>query len=521
MTSLIPLVFAVVMALAFNNPRMLAFGLMSPLMMVANFINSRKQGAVRYREQVAEHTELSERIESDAAQAVVQELTRRLFLYPDAAEVGVIATTPTPRLWERRIGDEHHLALRCGTADQPSGVTLEDPEQLEHKRKVVRDVRDAPAVVHLAQTGVLGVAGADGRASALARWFVAQIGVLHSPRDVQVYVLRAPENRSADATTSTPTVSWDFISWLPHARPLFGQDCMSTVGFGAQSLARRIAELQQLIDLRREAAQQQTAGLEPPIVVVMDGAHRLRAMPGVTRILTEGPRYGIYSICTDENDRLLPEECVTVVDIQDSVQLTIRRHKEDPIPQVLPDWVDDDWLDWVGRALSPMEDASPQVSDAAIPDASRLLDVAGLEPPTPDAIAARWLLNPRSTQAVVGESIDGPFQLDISQDGPHALVAGTTGSGKSELLQTLVASLAISNTPEGMTFVLVDYKGGAAFKDCVDLPPHRRNGHRPRHALGGARPRVVGGRAAVPRACVGRRRGQGPRRLHRPRRQTP
>ena len=60
--------------------------------------------------------------------------------------------------------------------------------------------------------------------------------------------------------------------------------------------------------------------------------------------------------------------------------------------------------------------------------------------------------------------------IDLRRDGPHALIAGTTGAGKSELLQTIVASLAVANRPDAMTFVLVDYKGGSAFKDCVHLP---------------------------------------------------
>ena len=71
---------------------------------------------------------------------------------------------------------------------------------------------------------------------------------------------------------------------------------------------------------------------------------------------------------------------------------------------------------------------------------------------------------------MIGESYDGPFGIDIRKDGPHALIAGTTGSGKSELLQTIVASLAVANRPDEMTFVLVDYKGGSAFTDCVQLP---------------------------------------------------
>ncbi len=70
----------------------------------------------------------------------------------------------------------------------------------------------------------------------------------------------------------------------------------------------------------------------------------------------------------------------------------------------------------------------------------------------------------------IGISADGPFVLDLTADGPHGLVAGTTGAGKSELLQTLIAVLCVANRPDAMTFVLIDYKGGSAFKDCARLP---------------------------------------------------
>ena len=70
----------------------------------------------------------------------------------------------------------------------------------------------------------------------------------------------------------------------------------------------------------------------------------------------------------------------------------------------------------------------------------------------------------------IGVGADGLYILDLSADGPHGLIAGTTGAGKSELLQTIIAVLCVANRPDAMTFVLIDYKGGSAFKDCARLP---------------------------------------------------
>lgn len=457
--ALMPLAMAAGSAIMLRNYYFLIIAALSPVMLVGNYVMSKRSGKKSRRKQLAEYREHKEAIESDAAAALLLERTELLRNAPDPASLAEIATRPLPRLWERRSADPDHLRIRVGTATQPSQVTLDDPEQLEHRRTVTWEARDVPAVFQLAQRGVVGIAGWGDRPRRLAQWAVAQIAVLQSPRDVQLYLLADAGGRQ----------TWEWMAWLPHVRPANGQDTMTTLGVTAASTARRIAELVAIIDARTESLGSGGRWGGSEIVVVIDGARRLRSMPGLVQVLKEGPAVGVYSLCVDSDERLLPEECTAVV-IADTEALTIRQQRVNVLSGIRPDLIDDDWLDWVARGVAPIHDASPENDDGSIPNSSRLLDVLHLEPPTADAIEGGWLLSPRSTVAVVGESIDGAFSIDLSADGPHALIAGTTGSGKSELLQTLVASLAVANRPDEMNFVLVDYKGGAAFKDCVDLP---------------------------------------------------
>jgi len=460
LAALAPLAMAGGSALLFHSYGFLLIAALSPVMLIVNYAMSKRSGKKSRRTELAEYRSHKGVIEDEAAAALVAERAELLRNAPDPAELAEIATRPLPRLWERRSSDPDHLRIRVGTATQPSRVTLDDPEQLEHRRTVTWDARDVPAVFQLAERGVVGIAGWGDRPRRIAQWAIAQLAVLQSPRDVQFYLL-------TDAASQKP---WEWMAWLPHVQPGFGQDTMTTLGVTTPTTARRISELVAMIDARRDALG--TGGgrwAGPEIVVLIDGARRMRSMPGLVQVLKEGPELGIYSLCVDSDERLLPEECTAVV-IADSESLTIRQQRVDVLKGIRPDLIDSDWLDWVARGVAPIHDASPEDDDGSIPNASRLLDVLHLDPPTADAIEAGWLLSPRSATAVIGESLDGAFSIDLVVDGPHALIAGTTGSGKSELLQTLVAALAVANRPDEMNFVLIDYKGGAAFKDCVDLP---------------------------------------------------
>ncbi|MGX1028891.1 FtsK/SpoIIIE domain-containing protein [Streptomyces sp. SAI-097] len=508
--ALTPLVGAVVAVAVFGRWYYLIMAGLSPILLFANYFNDKKHGRKSHAKQVKEYEEQKARIEKDAQDALVVERDDRRQAIPDPAVVLSIGTGPRTRLWERRRTDRDHLLLRVGTGRLPSEVVLDDPEQDDHRRQVTWKIEDAPVALSLRGLGVVGIAGPGDSARALGRWAVAQTAALHSPMDVQFYVLSENSAQS----------EWDWVRWLPHARPSGGQDVNILIGTDAETVGARIGELTQILDARKKAAEQKGGGAQgssfadPDIVVVWDGSRRLRSLPGVVRLLREGPAVSMFAVCLDAEERFLPGECQAFVVAEpkaeeggdrrqdeqqparqvaggfpsfqawhtnspaepeqrartEKLRLRVEEAGVERITDVRPDFVTPAWCLRLARSLSALRDISGETEDSALPGASRLLDVLQLEPPTADAIGARWRMGGQSTMAVIGESYDGPFGIDMRKDGPHGLIAGTTGSGKSELLQTIVAALAVANTPENMTFVLVDYKGGSAFKDCVKLP---------------------------------------------------
>jgi DNA segregation ATPase FtsK/SpoIIIE, S-DNA-T family len=449
-------------------PYLLLFAL-SPLMLLATTLGDHLGGRREQRRTQARHraalADLHRRLGELAG--AEQRATRRAL--PDLAAVVAIATGPTDRLWERRPSDDDFLRLRLGLVDRPATIRLRNDGRGDEREDVVPPtVRAVPVAVDLTTAGVVGIAGPPAARRAQARALLTQAAALHTPADLGVVVLTGAD----DATT------WSWCGWLPHTDPLRADWAARRLfAVDARQGEARLAELRRLIDERR-AEQRANLRTGPPpgrrLLLVVDGARRLRHLRGFTEVLADGPAVGVYALCLDADERDLPDECgATVVAVNRSgTRARVRLPAGEPVEEVLVDGLPEALAERVARALAPIRVLGGCQDAGGVPDAVRLLDLLDGEDLGTEHVRAAWDASPegRSTTALLGVGADGPVRVDLRTDGPHALVAGTSGAGKSELLQTLVASLALANMPDALAFVLIDYKGGSAFKACKDLP---------------------------------------------------
>lgn len=455
----LPLIGAAVMVTVTGSMRYAIFALLSPLMMLGNWFSNKQSGHDEYLKQLDLFEQRTARIQQEKNQGVIAEASQLRELHPNPAEVLDWAHNFGARLWERRMVDDDALVLRLGTGMIASAIKVSDPEAPDHRREDHPFIPDAPVSFDLRTVGVLGVCGHQPTTRKLLTWLVMQLSALRSYQDVKLTILAGSDSQA----------DWHWTAWLPHTKADLGQGARHTVGYDSTTVAKRVSELVNIVAERKAQKDSAHTTHHPVLVVVMDGTLAMRGIPGVLALLQDGPDVGVYTICHDIDRAKLPAEVKDLVVAAEDSTLSYAQVDEVAQSGIVADGISPVQAGSAARKLAQLRDTG-QEEDSALPSSCRLVDLLNLENIAPENLLNQWLANGCGATTSLGETMDGPLDLDLIKDGPHALVAGTTGSGKSELLQSWVAGLASGYSTDEMNFVLVDYKGGAAFAECNGLP---------------------------------------------------
>ena len=444
LTALPPAAFGVGCAILMHNSQFLAFALLSPLTVLAGAAIDRRQWRRTTATVRASHAQAETAARGELDARLAAERSRRHHDFPDAAAVLHAAVVPDCRLWERRPADAGFLTVRIGSADQAAETTASRSGRVLPPEVITA----APATLSLLD-GALGMAGPMSLVRGSARWVMGQLLALHSPRDLSVVALLDGE-----------IADWRWLRWA-----------RATVKAVATQPAEHCLLLKDLTGIIADRRAHHSGGSWPGswIVVLVDLARGLTGLDALPLLLEQGPAVGVTAVCVDEEARLLPPSCRSTAVLTSETGSAVELCQPGrPALRAVADRVSLHWADQLARSLAPLRDAE-SASSAELPHEVWLADL--LEDVEVDAgsLLRRWAVAaPPATP--IGMAATGPVELDLLRDGPHLLIAGSTGSGKSELLRSLVTGLAVRHAPDDVAFVLIDYKGGAAFAECADFP---------------------------------------------------
>ena len=432
---------------------------------------SKQQMAAQRREYMRHLARLRRRTRS----AVHAQREAMFYRHPEPSTLWTAAQSY--RLWERRPGDDDFAVVRVGLGPQDLAVpmvtppiqSMDDLEPLcaQALRRFVTTyavVADMPVALALNGFARIFLRGDENGVRGMARALLAQVTTFHAPDDVRVVVCTAPDRLAR----------WEWVKWLPHAQHPERTDALGPVRLVAPTVVAAEAMLDDLLSGRPRfnptGAGQEVA---PHLVVVLDGADPA----GSDHLATDSGIEGVTLIDLVNPPPRLLDPTTLVLDVDRAGRL--RSTTMDGDADIgSADRMGSAQAEALARQLAPLRLSAvtrgerPLTAELELADLLKLGDPRLLDP------ATAWRARPsrERLRVPIGVGENGSVvELDLKESaqdgmGPHGLLIGATGSGKSELLRTLVLALASTHSSELLNFVLIDFKGGATFTKLDRLP---------------------------------------------------
>ena len=401
--------------------------------------------------------------------------------YPDA-EKGLTYDGQPGELWSRNSSHRDFLVHRLGTGNIPFPMDIKIPPQkfslnnddLAERPALIKNnfstLYDVPVTVDLSERRLIGIVGGEGRkdAASVAKALSAQIAANNCYTDVKLAYIY--DGSSSDEG------EWEFARWLPH---VWSEDKKTRfVASNADETADVLYELGNVFRARAESRDSAPGGKlpKPYYVLFVSDASLIEGEMFSKYIYEEEKDLGLTTVFLAEQYEELPNMCEFIIENSARFSGYYETSTGSGHGTVVSfDSVDSARLEAFARRISRLRVLEAEAG-GDIPSSLTFFEMMGIRRPEELPVRELW------TKARIYDNIKGmlgqkaggaPVWLDVHEKyhGPHGLVAGTTGSGKSETLQTYILSLAVNYSPDDVAFFIIDYKGGG-MANLFDGLPH-------------------------------------------------
>lgn len=386
----------------------------------------------------------------------------------------------SPLLWNRNPSHDDFISVRLGIGEVPFQAPISIPKErfslvndaLADKPQVIQDnfrtLQQVPVTVDLLNNRLVGLAGGENRKAAIgvAKTMIAQLAASDCYTDVKLAIIY-------DGNNDIDRTAWDFAMWLPH---VWSSDKKIRYIATNKSEAGDVFHALTQILRTRSAEDNENKDLKPRFILFVAEPRLLDGETVSHYVFDRDSDLGLSTVLLASRPEDLPNECECIIECDNQYQGVYDTKTGKVNGSALKfDVVSDENLKKMAKALGRIEVIESE-QEGEIPNTLTFFDMFGIDRPEELNSADRWKKanSISSMKALVGfRGGNTPLYLDIHEryHGPHGLVAGTTGSGKSETLQTYILSLAVNFSPEDVGFFIIDYKGGG-MANLFDGMPH-------------------------------------------------
>ncbi|WP_054958407.1 type VII secretion protein EssC [Paenibacillus dakarensis] len=468
------------------NSNMMMFQMLSIFMMLTSYtlpffmyLGNKKtyqkkiaERNMKYRHQLDLHREELKQRQQDQVEVMYD-------IHGDPDVCFQIAKNRASSLWERSPEDTDFLDVRVGKGTIPFHIQVKAPradgyekdpliEAAQELAGEFQTVEEASITLPLFESKVIGIVGGRENVLNMLRVIIAQTAVRHSPDEVKTAAFF--EEKEAH--------EWDWLRWLPHT---WDDDRSARYLANRRSSAHKLADelFMQLFRRKNNRSDYGSKSIDiPAYIVILSNAQLIEEEPLLPLLLEDGEAVDAVTIILSDRKENLPMHCQLIVEVEREQAVYTVKHNGAARQQAFKtDGIGREQMEALARYMAPIRLKRSSASD--IPAILTLFEMMEIDRISELDVKDRWEKNryPDSLPVPIGVragnkkiNLNLHDKIERQGHGPHGLIAGTTGSGKSEVIQSIVASLAAEFHPHDLAFMLIDYKGGGMSNTFLHLP---------------------------------------------------